>query len=277
MCVQINPLIRERKIFFLTFKNLSDVPGPLASIQRREIGLECFLINAFNLAAMLADGWEVPASFPAAPRQSEAFLRLKAELPPWTMVIALQGAPRHPWDKIAYEEEAVREECERMNLHLTESLPGIPGLARMMAEEILRPWRVLKKFNYRGSVHDLNFAVPLKKINQMESVIKDTCLSHGCSPADVGGYLLPIERGRAVHCEFDLHCDPADREETERVKRAWLEASEALMNKGAYFSRPYGPWAEMMYRRSGTYTRKLKEIKEEVDPNHIMNPGKLCF
>ena len=277
MCVQINPLIRERKIFFLTFKDLSGVPGPLAAIQRREIGLECFLINTFNLAAMLAEGWEVPSSFPAAPRHSAAFLRLEAELPPWTMVIALQGAPRHPWDKIAYEEEALREECERMNLHITESLPGIPGLARMMAAEILRPWRVLKKFNYRGSVHDLNFAVPLKKINGMESVIKDTCLSHGYSQAALGGYLLPIERGRAVHCEFDLHCDPADQGETERVRRAWLEASEALMNKGAYFSRPYGPWAEMMYRRSGTYTRTLKEIKDEVDPNHIMNPGKLCF
>ncbi len=100
---------------------------------------------------------------------------------------------------------------------------------------------------------------------------------HGYETGDVGSYLLPMERGRAVHCEFDLHCDPADQGETERVKRAWLEASEALMNKGAYFSRPYGPWAEMMYRRSGTYTRKLKEIKDEVDPNYIMNPGKLCF
>ncbi|MCK5186416.1 MAG: hypothetical protein KAR43_04725, partial [Deltaproteobacteria bacterium] len=65
--------------------------------------------------------------------------------------------------------------------------------------------------------------------------------------------------------------------EKERVKQAWLKTSEALINKGAYFSRPYGPWADMMYRRSGNYTKKLREIKAEIDPNDIMNPGKLCF
>jgi FAD/FMN-containing dehydrogenase len=33
----------------------------------------------------------------------------------------------------------------------------------------------------------------------------------------------------------------------------------------------------MMYRRSGNYTERLKEIKAAVDPHSIMNPGKLCF
>jgi len=277
MCLQIHPVIKHKKIFFLTFRNLTDAMGPLAGIQRREIGLECFLLNAFNLAAMLADDWEIPASFPTSRRPSAAFDRLKAELPSWTMVIVLHGAPRHPEEKIAYEEEALWQECERHNLHLTESLPGVPGLARMMESVILRPWRVLKKFNYRGSAHDLNYASPLKKAALMESVIKETCLSNGYPPADIGGYLLPVERGRAVHCEFDLHCDLSNRSELEAVREVWLKSGEALMNTGAYFSRPYGPWAEMIYRRSGSYTRKLKEIKNEIDPNNIMNPGKLCF
>jgi hypothetical protein len=277
MCIQIHPVIRDKKIFFLTFQHLADALGPLAGIQRREIGLECFLINAFNLAALLADDWDVPDSFPAPSVPSSAFVRMKEELPAWTMVIVVQGAPRHPEEKIAYEEEALREECERLNVHLTESIPGVPGLARVMEAELLRPWSVLKKFNCRGSVHDLNYAVPLKKVALMESVIKETCRSDGYDPAELGGYLLPVERGRAVHCEFDLHCDLSNRSEAATVKQVWLTASEALINRGAYFSRPYGPWAEMMYRRSGSYTRKLKEIKDEIDPNHIMNPGKLCF
>jgi len=277
MCIQIHPVIREKKIFFLTFQHLADALGPLAGIQRREIGLECFLINAFNCAALMADDWKVPDSFPAPSVPSSVFVRMKEELPAWTMIIVVQGAPRHPEEKIGYEEEALREECERLNVHLTESIPGVPGLARIMEAALLRPWRVLKKFNYRGSVHDLNYAVPLKKVALMESVIKETCRSDGYNPAELGGYLLPVERGRAVHCEFDLHCDLSNRSEAATVKQVWLKASEALINRGAYFSRPYGPWAEMMYRRSGSYTRKLKEIKGEVDPNHIMNPGKLCF
>ena len=65
--------------------------------------------------------------------------------------------------------------CEGLNLHLMDSLPSCAGLERTITAEILRPWSVLKKFNYRGSVHDLNFKSPLKKIAEMESVIKEVC------------------------------------------------------------------------------------------------------
>jgi FAD/FMN-containing dehydrogenase len=52
--------------------------------------------------------------------------------------------------------------------------------------------------------------------------------------------------------------------------------SEKLINDGAFFSRPYGPWADMVYCRTTTYTAKLKELKQIFDPNNILNPGKLC-
>jgi FAD/FMN-containing dehydrogenase len=76
---------------------------------------------------------------------------------------------------------------------------------------------------------------------------------------------------------MDLHCNLRDSEETEKVKCAWHQASELLMNSGAYFDRPYGPWAEMVYSRTGNYTQKLRDVKREIDPNNILNPGKLCF
>ena len=277
MCVQINPFIKERKVYFIAINDLASAIEPLKRIQRREIGMESFLINSFNLAALINEDWEIPVSFPCTSKNSETFNKVRSELPPWVMVVCLQGAPRHPDKKIAYEEEALREECDRLNLQLMETFPKIKGLERIIADEILRPWGVLKKFNYRGSVQDLNFKSPLKKIAEMESTVKEICFEEHYDCDMLGGYLLPIERGRGIHCEFDLHCDLTDASEKERVKQTWLKTSEALINKGAYFSRPYGPWADMMYRRSGNYTKKLKEIKAEVDPNNIMNPGKLCF
>ena len=63
----------------------------------------------------------------------------------------------------------------------------------------------------------------------------------------------------------------------EHVRRLFNEASEQLISNGAFFTRPYGPWARMMYSRMESYARELKKIKKIFDPINIMNPGRLCF
>lgn len=277
MGMQINPFIKERKVYFITFNKLSEAIEPIKRIQRREIGMECFLLNRFNLAALLSEEWEIPEAFPTNPKHSESFEHFRELLPPWVMMICINGGLRHPEDKIAYEEKTLEEICHSLNLELKDSLPQTRGIGQLIMDEILYPWGVLKKFNYRGSVHDLNFKSPLKRIADMEAIIKKVCDAEGYSASSIGAYLLPLERGRAVHCEFDLHCDLKEENETKKVKSLWLKASEELMNQGAFFDRPYGAWAEMVYQRAGNYTKKLKELKEEIDPKGILNPGKLCF
>ncbi len=277
MGVKITPFVKERKLFFITFDELSEAIEPLKILQRREIGMECFLLNRFNLAALLSEEWKIPESFPSTPKPSKSFESLKNLLPPWVMTLCIKGGPRNPEGKISYEEDALREVCQGLNLELTQSLPSVNGCDQLLLDELIHPWGILKKFNYRGSVHDLNFKSPLHRIDHMEALIKNMCETGDYDTTSIGAYLLPLERGRAIHCEFDLHCNLEDKEETEKVKDLWLKASEALINEGAFFDRPYGAWADMVYQRCGVYTRKLKELKAELDPQGILNPGKLCF
>jgi FAD/FMN-containing dehydrogenase len=49
------------------------------------------------------------------------------------------------------------------------------------------------------------------------------------------------------------------------------------MDMGAFFSRPYGENARMVFNRDGANVEVLKKVKAVFDPNNIMNPGKLCF
>ena len=61
------------------------------------------------------------------------------------------------------------------------------------------------------------------------------------------------------------------------MKEFFGKASEEMLKQGAYYSRPYGIWADMAYNRDAQTTAVLKKIKGLFDPNNIMNPGKLCF
>jgi FAD/FMN-containing dehydrogenase len=50
-----------------------------------------------------------------------------------------------------------------------------------------------------------------------------------------------------------------------------------LMAAGAYFSRPYGSWAQPVYNRDAAAKDALRKVRAIFDPVGVLNPGKLCF
>ena len=93
----------------------------------------------------------------------------------------------------------------------------------------------------------------------------------------IGVYMQPMRQGAYCHCEFILPYNKENPIEKERMQKFSIKASEVLSDKGAYFSRPYGSWAELAYQKDTMSKNILKEIKNIFDPNGVMNPGKLCF
>ena len=65
--------------------------------------------------------------------------------------------------------------------------------------------------------------------------------------------------------------------EIETVRSLYRDAVIALLNEGAFFTRPYGELAPILYERAAGYTMALKRVKKVFDPKNIMNPGNLCF
>jgi FAD/FMN-containing dehydrogenase len=276
--VKIEPLPVKTKLFFLPFETFDKAVNTIDKIQWRAVGLECILLNDFNLAAILTDDWAIPSNFPCGRKPSGEFTEIRKKLSPWTGIICITAFSSYfPEEKIAYEEEALREVCAKEKMEPLLTLNGTKKIDAMFSEEILRPWSVLKKFNYKGSIHDVAFKSPRKRMNDFLDIILKTSQKYKYPGEEIGGYILPIERARYFHCEFDFSCDLSNEEEAARIKALWLETSEALIDAGAFFDRPYGPWAEMVFSRAGVYTQKLKELKKAFDPNNIMNAGKLCF
>jgi len=255
------------KLFFIPFNKVDDVPQPIYKIQRRMIGSECLVLNSFNLAAILAEKW--PGDFET----------LRETLPPFTLIFCLSAGSRFPEEKLEYEEEALTEVSAEMNFDVARTLAGIGGLDKKVMSMLRKPWSKdgYWKFLYKGSCHDIFFYTTLNRVPEFTRAMYEVAVKHGYPTRDIGFYLQPLERGRISCCQYSFSCDPDDARDTEKVRRLYYEASERAISMGGVFTTPYGPWADMVYSRTATYTSVLKLVKHAFDPNNIMNPGKLCF
>ena len=95
--------------------------------------------------------------------------------------------------------------------------------------------------------------------------------------SDIGVYIQPGVQGSSYHCEFNLFYDPKSSGEINQVSKLTTAATLSLMDKGAFFSRPYGLTTGEIMNRDAATVAGLTKVKNIFDPNNILNPGKLCF
>ena len=256
------------KLFFVSFEKDEDIAEPIYRIGRRMLGNECFVLNSFNLAALLAQSWP------------DDFIKLKETLPPWTLILCLSGLNRHPEEKIAYEEEALMEIASELHFDALRTVSsGVPGLEGKIQKLLRKPWAEDKywKFLYKGACHDIFFHTTLDRVPEFNKAIDFVAAKHGYPTKDIGFYLQPIERGRACCCQYGFSCDPDDTKDVELVHNLYLEASELVISMGGYIATPYGLWADMVFKRTSSYVPTMKLVKDAFDPNNILNPGKLSL
>jgi FAD/FMN-containing dehydrogenase len=265
--VKVEHLPAVSKVFFILFDRIEDAIEPLYKIQRRMIGLECFLLNNLNLASIMAE---------KLPNDIEALVET---LPEWILVLVLSGGPRHPEMKIEYEEEALGEIREEFSLNkIMTTLPGIPEIERKllgMLRSGLPKDKIYWKFACRGSCQDIFFLTTLEKAPSFLGALREILATY--RGVDVGLYVQPIEYGRACHFECNIYYSSSDPRQVEAVRSLYVEAAELLLNLGALFTRPYGALADLVYARTTSYTATLKKLKGLYDPHNILAPGRLCF
>ena len=99
----------------------------------------------------------------------------------------------------------------------------------------------------------------------------------GYPATDLGIYIQPIVQGCNYHVEFNLFYDRENPKEASRVEELAASVINPLISRGAFFSRPYGESARAILNRDAATVQALKRVKTILDPDNVMNPGKLCF
>ncbi|HSB65710.1 MAG TPA: FAD-binding oxidoreductase [Anaerolineales bacterium] len=261
--IKCEALPEIHKVFYVASDKLDDLIEFMYKLIKFRFGDELFIVNRACMASMLA-------------READEIASLKNIIPPWIAVVGISGGQILAHDRVEAQESDIQDFARQYDLKMQPELEG--GLANEQLKCILEPSKEpYWKLRYKGGSQEIFFLTTLDKTPGFLSTMYSIASEHLYLIDDIGVYIQPVHQGVACHCEFQLPFDRDKEADVTKTTELFRDASQKLFSQKAYFSRPYGIWADMVYSADARTTAVTRKMKDIFDPNHVMNPGKLCF
>lgn len=238
----------------------SDTLDPLVKLSSRigwrKLAAQSFIVNGSQLALMLG-------------HDRDSVKQLADRLPAWALFVNISAQDYFPEERIAFETEALQGDAASLYLEIKSSLAGIE------ADRVTRMQQDLPKTYYKdrlGYGHDEIFF--LSQTDKAQKFVDAFAAKHAATGKALpfAVYIQPRVQSSSCHIEFTTFWG-----EGEAGRTAFhSDASQALGDAGAYFSRPYGIWKDIAYARDSGIVPHLRRVKAMFDPNAVLNPGKSC-
>ena len=257
----VKTLYESARVFFAGFNDLAAMTEAVQKLLRLEVTEEVFVANPLYLSLLLAKEGD------------EGLSSIRKNLAPWTLIMVVRGFQ----EEVELKALDVNDVASSLRLRVAGSLPGIDDAGERILKEIASPAGFLKQNRYRGAWNPIFCYTAKEKLATFHALISTCAGRHRYAAEDLGFFILPLHHGATFYFEPGFYRDPHNAGETEKVEGLFKEASRELIQKGAFFDRPYPLWAEEVYAQAQEYHRRIREIKRMVDPKNIMNPGKLAL
>jgi FAD/FMN-containing dehydrogenase len=257
-------LPREEESFLVGSSQLQKIMDLVHWLIRLRLVNECFVLNSTDLAAIMAENWRV------------GYSNIQDSLPTWVLFFTIAGYEYLPTMRIKGQIKDMLAVVQRTGLVAEKAVGNVA--ATELQSKVRRPsgephWKLRSK----GASEDIFFLTSYDKLPFLIDAMNDIAFESGYPSSEIGVYIQPLVQGTNFHCEFNLFYDPANMRESCRIKRMIPAAVNGLMSLGAFFSRPYGESAGIIMNRDAATVAALHKVKSILDPNGVMNPGKLCF
>lgn len=254
-----------RKPFFVAAHRLEELFGFAYELTKQGYGDELFLANRVQLAGMLEETG-----------LHDDFEATLESLPRWVLVFCISGGRWFPEEQVGFLERDLKKIAQRHGQTL------LNAVGRATASHVLSLLGSVSgepywKYKVRGEFREIFFVTTLDRFPRFLETVHGAAVETGFARDRLGVYVQPIVQGTSCHCEFDLYFDPQDEQEASQARELFEKASGRLIDQGAFFSRPYPAWADQVYASKRQFVDSLKKVKAVFDPEHVMNPGKLCF
>jgi FAD/FMN-containing dehydrogenase len=260
---EITPRLEEP--FLVGSSSLDKILEMVHWLIRLRLVNECLVLNSSDVAAIMAKKWP------------DDYHDIKATLPTWVLFFNIVGYKYFPEKRVSVQITDMKDVAQRVGAE------PVQALGKVMASELLQTIRRPSeepywKLRYKGACQDVFFITLYEKLPGLISEMNALSEEAGYPASDIGIYLQPIVQGVNCHCEFNLFYNARDPLEVSRVKEISSPgAIKRLMGKGAFFSRPYGEATDTILSSNASTIAALQRVKAILDPDNIMNPGKLCF
>ncbi len=226
---------------------------------------EFLILNKMQLASLMCDS-------------PEAICKLREELPNYVAVVGTAGRDMLPEMRQKQQEADIGEIAQQCGLPMVPALCGLQ--ASKVMERALNPEPVVGKYwkdTFKGNYQDLFFLTTIDRTAEFIDKMYELAVLHSYPTEDIGVYVQPLHLGVAYHCEFTLPHNPDNARETARARERFEQAGREFSAMGAYFARPYGPWARLQLNKDAMTYKSQEKLRDIFDPNRIMNPGKVTI
>jgi FAD/FMN-containing dehydrogenase len=225
---------------------------------------ECFILNNTNLATIMAKG------------KAADYHRIKSALPPWIIFYNVAGYDYLTEERVRGQVLDIEDLAQRLGVVTAQFLGEVSAFGLLKAVQS-PPGDFYWKAPAPMACHEIFCLANFQKVSELIDAMHGIAAAADYPTPDMGVYIQPIVQGVNYHVEFDLFYDPENPFDVERMKGLSVTAVRKLMDAGAFFSRPYGESTDIVMNRDAATVAALKKVKSILDPDNIMNPGKLCF
>lgn len=256
---ELNPTLQ--KILLTGSERLEDLLPYVYAVQRGLLGEQTFILDRTAAALLLANG------------DTNAFGRLRSAFPGYLCLQAIAGFERLPRERLAAHLQDIGLFAQKFGLRLEEQM-GTVSAADLFTRATQPCGEIDWQDTLRGSSLSIFFLSMLDRTPYLRKIFVNTATGFGLPEDEIGTYLQPIVQNHACQVEFMLPFDPRSEVEIDRMKQFERQAVIHLMEAGAFFSRPYGSAAELVWAQNPANYQLLKTVKGIFDPKRVLQHGK---
>jgi hypothetical protein len=242
-------------------QELEDLLPFVYAIQRGLLGQHAFILDRTAAAILLANG------------SLDRYDLLQSTFPPFVCLQNIAGFERLPQERLEYHLTDIAGFAHQFDLRLEE------GIASISASELLAcAVHPCGEIDWRDALHGASLSIfflsTLDRTPSFRKLFFDLAAEFDVPGSAIGTYIQPIVQNHACHVEFIIPFDPSSEAEKVRLQRFERQAVTHLMAAGAFFSRPYGSAAELVWAQNPGNYQLLKTIKTIFDPQRVLQRGK---